>query len=119
MALLSTSKYEQNLEYANSLLKYFVKIFIILYGKQHVSHNVHNLLHICDVANLEILDDFSAFPFENYTQTFNKLIRKSEKPLQQIISRLNERHLLNKTSNLGEMLLIHKLNISMVHYCRV
>lgn len=81
------------------MLKYFVKTFIILYGKQHVSHNVHNLLHICDnVANFGILNHLSAFPLENYMQTFKKFIRKIEKPLQQIISRLNERQLLNETS---------------------
>lgn len=105
MILLSTSKSQENIEYANSLLKYFVETFIILYGKQHVSHNVHNLLHICDdVVNFGTLDNFSAFPYENYMQTFKKLIRKSEKPLQQIIFRLNERNLFNETFNSGEII---------------
>lgn len=103
ITFLSTSMYQDNIEYANSLLKYFVETFIIVYGKQHVSHNVHNLLHICDdIANFGILDQFSAFPFEYYMQIFKKMIRKCEKLLEQIICRLNERHLLNETSNIEE-----------------
>ena len=42
-------------------------MFIILFGECYVSHNVHNLLHICDdVSNFGPLDSYSAFCFENY-----------------------------------------------------
>lgn len=33
--------------FIEALLHYFVQSFEILYGKQYISHNVHNLLHIC------------------------------------------------------------------------
>lgn len=83
---------DQNLEYAHSLLIYFVKSFSLLYGKEFESHNVHNLLHIVnDVKKFGSMDSFSAFPFENYLQSIKKLIRKSEKPAQQIANRLNEK----------------------------
>nr|CAI5838592.1 unnamed protein product [Callosobruchus analis] len=78
--------------YAQELFTYFVETFKILYGVEHVSHNIHNLLHISDDANVfGILDQFSAFPVENYLHSLKKLIRKSEKPLEQVISRLTEK----------------------------
>lgn len=50
------------INFAEALLNHFVKSFEILYGKQYVSHNVHNLLHICsDVRIYGSLDNFSAF----------------------------------------------------------
>lgn len=56
-----------------------------------MSPNVHNLIHLCDdVRNLGSLDSFSAYPFENYLQIIKNLIRKSAKPLQQIVKRLSE-----------------------------
>lgn len=89
-------------------MHYFVKTFIILYGNDQVSHNVHNLLHICDdVARFGTLDQFSAFRFENYLQSLKKLLRKPEKPLQQIIRRkyeLNNIPLHNNQSHCFPML---------------
>lgn len=90
MSLLSVTK-NPDVEYARALLKYFVKYFISLYGSENVSHNVHNLLHICDdVQYYGPLDSFSAFPFENYMQYFKKFVRKGERPLEQIVKRINE-----------------------------
>lgn len=55
------------LEYAHSLLKYFVGNFMTLYGKESISYNVHGLLHLVDdVKTFGALDDYSAFPFENF-----------------------------------------------------
>ncbi|KAK4877587.1 hypothetical protein RN001_010093 [Aquatica leii] len=77
--------------YANSLLIYFVEKFSILYGKKEISYNIHNLIHLTnDVNHFGIVDSFSAFSFENYMQRIKKLIRKSEKPLQQILNRTYE-----------------------------
>ncbi|KAJ8914057.1 hypothetical protein NQ315_017578 [Exocentrus adspersus] len=73
------------------VLKTVLNTFAELYGKEYISHNIHNLLHIIDdVRNFGPLDMFSAFPFENYMQSLKKLIRKSDKPLQQIIRRKAE-----------------------------
>ncbi|KAJ8963598.1 hypothetical protein NQ314_005497 [Rhamnusium bicolor] len=87
--ILSNNKYqEKHLDYAHSLFCYFVKTFVILYGQENCSHNIHNLLHICnDSKNFGILSNFHAFPFENYMQDIKKMLRKNEKPLQQIICR--------------------------------
>ncbi|KAJ8946115.1 hypothetical protein NQ314_008976 [Rhamnusium bicolor] len=74
ISILSSSKYKQQIDYADSLLNYFVKTFIILY----------------DVKRFGPLDQFSAFPFENYMQSLKKLLRKSDKPLAQIICRKTE-----------------------------
>ena len=43
-----------------------------------------------DVRNFGSLDSFSAYPFENHLQRIKNLVRKSAKPLQQIVKRLSE-----------------------------
>lgn len=59
--------------------------------KKEISYNVHNLIHLTNnFKRFGIVDSFSAFSFENYMQRIKKLIRKSEKPVQQISNRINE-----------------------------
>lgn len=88
---LNLSAKVENIQYAKELLQHFVKCFQIIYGKKYVSHNVHNLLHLAnDVETFGPLDEFSAFRFENYLSKIKKLIRKGDKPLQQIARRLTE-----------------------------
>lgn len=83
---------DENIRYAEKLLAYFVESFQILYGKQFVSHNVHNLLHLGnEVRRNGALDNFSVFRFESFLGRLKKLIRKPEKPLQQIARRYIER----------------------------
>jgi len=56
-----------------------------------MSHNLHALLHICsDVQKYGPVDEFSAFRFENYMSNIKKMIRKNEKPLQQLSRRYSE-----------------------------
>ncbi|KAJ8964072.1 hypothetical protein NQ314_005155 [Rhamnusium bicolor] len=63
----------QMLSYANDLMKYFVKKTCEMYGHDFVSHNVHNLVHLAgDVSLNGKLDNFSAFPFENYMSQLKK-----------------------------------------------
>lgn len=82
---------KKNNNYANELLRYFVKEFKILYGEQFVTSNVHNLIHLAqDVKLYGPLDSFSAFDFENYMQFKKKMLRKHANPLQQIHRRLTE-----------------------------
>lgn len=68
--ILSHSKFMNELgDYANDLLKYFVQTFITLYGEEHTSHNIHNLVHLYeDARTFGTLENFCAFPFENYLQ---------------------------------------------------
>lgn len=90
--LCSDDKFsEEVLNFAHLLLVHFVTSFAILYGEEHITHNVHGLIHLVDdVKAFGSLDTFSAFKFENFMQFLKKLIRKSEKPLQQLSRRYHE-----------------------------
>lgn len=56
-----------------------------------VSYNIHNLIHLtADAEIFGVLNNFSAFQFENYLQQLKKLIRKASHPLQQLCRRYQE-----------------------------
>ncbi|CAG9837890.1 unnamed protein product [Diabrotica balteata] len=87
--LLTNPKYAKHTDLAQTLMKYFVHSFIVLYGEKHVSHNIHNLLHISkDVNYMGVLDKFSTFPFENILQKLKNLVRKGDNPLAQVVKRI-------------------------------
>lgn len=78
-------------DYVHSLLKSFIQNFGKLYGKENMSYNIHGLIHIYDdIQIFGNLNKYSTFPFENYLQNLKKLLRKHEKPLQQIVKRIKE-----------------------------
>lgn len=80
------------ISYAQKLLEYFVKSFDEIYGSHLVSHNIHGLLHICDdYKRFGPLDDCSCFPFENFMKELKSMVRKHEKPLQQVVHRYKEK----------------------------
>lgn len=80
------------LKYANSLLNFFVSDFENIYGKHMVSHNIHGLTHIClDYERYGQLDSCSCFVFENYMKTLKQMLKKHEKPLEQVIKRYQEK----------------------------
>lgn len=57
-----------------------------------VSHNIHGLKHIfSDYLWYGQLDSCSCFVFENYMRTLKQMLRKHEKPLEQVIKRYKER----------------------------
>lgn len=86
--------------YANKLLVSFVLKFASLYDKKFISHNVHGLIHLAvDVSQFGVLDNVSAFRFENYLQKVKKLVRKGEKPLQQLVKRYYEIAELNQNKS--------------------
>lgn len=92
MIVLLSPDHLSYVNYARNLLKYFVHSFKDLYGSHYISHNIHGLLHIADdYERYGPLDNCSAFPFENYMQTLKSLIRKPDKPLEQIVLRYQER----------------------------
>lgn len=77
---------------AKSLLHYFVTESIKLYGENFVIYNIHNLVHLADdVLKFGPLDTFSAFSFESYLYFLQKILKKGEKPLQQLHKLLEER----------------------------
>lgn len=88
---------EHYIKYAEDLIIYFVKKFEILYGQQFISYNVHNLLHLAEeVRKYGVLDNFSAFHFESFLGGLKQLIRKAEKPLQQILCRFSEKYMVDR-----------------------
>lgn len=98
------------LDYTQSLLLYFVQNYGILYDHQHISYNVHNLVHLCYYVKLRgPLDEFSAFKYENYMQKIKSKIRSSSQPLQQLINHCVEEDNLNIT-NIEKIYPIPKFN---------
>ncbi|XP_077498778.1 uncharacterized protein LOC144109886 [Amblyomma americanum] len=82
---------KSEVQYAGQLLNHFVKGFTKIYGKEHASHNVHGLCHLAsDVEHLGPLDSWSAFPFEYHMSTLKRLLRKPERPLEQLSNRLSQ-----------------------------
>jgi len=89
------AKSEQFIKYSHSLLKKFIYQFQNLYGKCFVSHNIHNLMHLAnDVKQFGPLDVFSAFKFENNMTFIKKMLKKYDKPLQQVTKWYLERETL-------------------------
>lgn len=85
-------------KYANSLLHCFVSKLPALYGAALQVYNFHNLLHLVnDVDNFGPLDNFAAFPFENFLGKMKKMVRSHNKPLEQVAKRLLENN--NESTN--------------------
>lgn len=79
------------LNVAEKLYSKFVETFILIYGRQYVSYNVHNLKHIVDnFRRFGPFDNFSSFPFENKLGMMKKLIKSHYLPLQQVAKRIME-----------------------------
>lgn len=79
------------LDYAHQLLVSFVQHFSQLFGPTALVYNVHCLVHLTeDVKKYGPLDQFSAFPFENYLGMLKRLLRKPSYPLKQVVKRIQE-----------------------------
>lgn len=103
MRILLSSDHAKYSDYAHQLLKYFVKTFQQIYGCHYISHNVHGLLHLVeDYKRHGPLDNCSAFPFENYMKELKKMLRKNEKPLEQVVKRFKEQQHVNTIIQLKE-----------------
>jgi len=73
MVILLSLNLQDYVSYATELLDYFVKTFQLIYGRQHVSHNIHGLLHICDdYKKSGPLDNCNAFIFENFMKELKR-----------------------------------------------
>lgn len=97
--LCSPSKCIKFNTYAKNLLLYFVETFASNYDEYLVSHNIHNVIHLPDdVLQFGNLDNFSAFPQENYMQLLKKIVQSGSLPLQQLSHRLAERALMKTRS---------------------
>lgn len=64
---------------ATSLIKQFISDYIIIYGPEYISYNVHNLIHLPECAKIHgPLDKFSVFKYENHLQEIKKKIKKQD-----------------------------------------
>jgi hypothetical protein len=95
----------------------------ILYGNAFVTFKIHNLIQVSDdIMRFGSIYSFSAYPFENILGIIKRLLRKSEHPLQQMLSySYRTIGLVEKTSNAlklpheGGILLPHR-NRRTPHY---
>lgn len=90
--MLSLPNAFENVELARRILKSFVHPFEQLYGCRHIVYNVHNLIHLPDdVTKYGTLDQFSAFPFENYLGLLKKMLRIPNCDLGHVVKRIFEK----------------------------
>lgn len=81
----------QHIDLAEMLFFKYVENFTRIYGEKYVAQNVHNMGHITDdVRTFGVLDNFSAFKYENKLGMLKKLIRSGYLPLQQVAKRIYE-----------------------------
>ena len=94
MRIMLSAKYcsERSLrKTARNALTKFVPQYRRIYGSINVVYNVHNLIHLYSDCKLYgSLNTVNAFPFENYLQTFKRLVRSGRSTMQQLIRRLDE-----------------------------
>jgi len=89
--LLCPVSTEKLVNFSEKLLIHFVEKFEEIYGPQFSSHNIHGLIHIVDdYRKFGSLEECSCFPFENYMKFLKKMVRKHERPLEQVIKRYQE-----------------------------
>lgn len=69
----------------------YIEQYKIIYGKDSITSNVHNLCHLVDdVKRFGPLPTISAYPFENRLNYIKRLLRNGNRPLAQVAKRLNE-----------------------------
>nr|XP_049465985.1 uncharacterized protein LOC120952913 [Anopheles coluzzii] len=91
ITLFSSNHFKNHWDYAEALLKQFVEDFGLIYGKSHITSNVHNLLHIAeDVREFGPLPTISSYPFESRLNFLKRLVRTGHRTLEQIVCRLTE-----------------------------
>lgn len=104
MTIYLSPNYNHLAQYAKLFMYDFVKKFGSIYGEHFISHNIHALIHLHeDYESYGSLDNVSCFKFENYMSTLKKMVRKNDKPLQQVVKRCEKRNAsLSDTTNLSK-----------------
>jgi len=76
---------------ANDMLRSFVRMYSILYREDTINYNVQELIHVPNFVKLHgLLDNFSAFKYENYLGFLKKITKNGSYPLQDIYNRVIE-----------------------------
>lgn len=82
---------ERMIDLADEMIRSFLNIFKTLYGIEHFTSNLHNLVHLVEeVREFGVLCKFSAYSFENKMQIIKLLVRSGNQPLSQIAKRILE-----------------------------
>lgn len=93
VTICSSHHHFQFLPVAQTMLLHFVEHYGDYYGRDYITSNVHNLIHLVnEVKRFGILQTFNAYPFENKLSSIKRTMRKGNKPLEQIANRLMERN---------------------------
>lgn len=109
--LSNNSLIGDNMDYANDILRLFVTHFGQLYGPKFLSYNVHSLVHLAEDAKQHgVLDNFSAFKYEDHLHKLKRLLRKPTCPLSQIVRRFSEMQSCNKEKEKKNPQLLRKLH---------
>ncbi|XP_067203679.1 uncharacterized protein [Linepithema humile] len=75
-------------DYANILLRTFIKHSVTIFGKIFVVYNVHSFCHLAQECNdYGPVESFSAFRYENKLKTIKNNLKSGFKPLQQAANR--------------------------------
>ncbi|KAK3933144.1 putative G-protein coupled receptor 101 [Frankliniella fusca] len=75
-------------EYLNGFVNYAAQIF----GDHFVSYNVHSLTHLVSECRTRgVVEEFSAFPYENALKSIKETLRSGYLPLEQVVKRDSER----------------------------
>lgn len=91
ITICSNESYFHLLRVAEEMLIYFVEQFKTIYGKDYVTSNIHNLLHLVEeVRKFGILQNFNAYCFENKLYSIKKMVRQGNRALEQVARRMNE-----------------------------
>lgn len=103
ITICSSKNYRYLLPLAKELLQYFVEHYKDFYGKDYVTSNVHNIVHVADeVQRFGPLHTFSAYPFENKLYLIKRMLRHGNKPLAQVAKRFSEDSASMKTTSSKE-----------------
>lgn len=93
IVILCSQRHIETLGYqiASILLKTFVQHSEHLYNSEFVIYNVHNLIHLPEnVSTYGELDNFAAFPFENFLGYLLRLVKSTKRLLIEICNKLEE-----------------------------
>lgn len=83
--------YKKYLSIAKKLFDEFIESYIEIYGIDEIGSNMHNLNHIVDDVNrFGNLNNISTYEFENTLGQIKLLLRRCDKPLEQISRRITE-----------------------------
>ena len=86
-------------DYADELLRVFVKNLAGIYGQGVLVYNVHSFLHLAeDARKYGALDNVSSFPYENYLGQLKRQARKAGNHVSELVWRIAERERAHESS---------------------